>query len=97
MDENDGPCRAGQSRHSRTAGLEETVWSELLVAVHGSGCGNGRNHDVKSAEKQLRTACFDHDEVWKTGPSHKAKRQEERTLKRMPCGACVSAVQRFCG
>ena len=42
---------AAQSRHSSTAGLEETVWSELLVAVHGSGRGNGRNHDDKNVEK----------------------------------------------
>ena len=97
MDENDGPCRAGQSRHSSTTGLEETLGSALLVAVHGSGRGNGRNNDDKSAEKTVEKACFDYDEAWRTGFSHKAKRQEERTLKRMPCGACVSAVQRFCG
>ena len=28
-----------------TAGLEETVWSELLDAMCGSGRGNGRNHE----------------------------------------------------
>ena len=46
---------------------------------------NGRNDDDKSAEKkQLRKAYFDYDEAWRTGSSHKAKRQEEKTLKRMP-------------
>ena len=48
-----GPCRVGQSRYSSTAGLEETVWSELRGAVYGSGRGNGRNHDDKSAAKTV--------------------------------------------
>ena len=50
MDEDDGPRRAGQSRHSSTALVDETVWSELLVVVHGSGRGNGRNHDKNAKE-----------------------------------------------
>ena len=33
------------------AGLEETVWSERLVAVHGSGRGNGRSHDDENAKE----------------------------------------------
>ena len=92
--------RAAPDRADTPAPLswKETVWSGLLVAVHGSGRGNGRNDIDKSAKKKLfRKACFGYDEGWRTGSSHKAKGQEERTLKRMPCGACVSAVQRCCG
>ena len=48
-------------------------------------------------QKQLRKACFVYDEAWRTGFSHNAKRQEEKTLMRMLCGACASPVQRFCG
>ena len=54
VDEDDGPSRARQSRHSSTAGLGETVWSKLLVAVHGSGRGNNRSHDDKNAQENCR-------------------------------------------
>ena len=98
MDEDDGPSHARQGRHPSTAGLEETVWSELLVAVHGIGRGNSRSHNDKNAKEN----CREQRTPTATRPRRlhlpkKAKRHEERTLKRRPCGACVSVVRRSCG
>ena len=97
VDEDDGPLSQTEpTLQHRWAGRNSVVGAAGRCA--GSGRGNSRNHDDKNAKKKLlRKAYFDYDEAWRTASSHKAKRHEERTLKRMPYGACVSVVRRSCG